>query len=73
MDGTLMVKQYIAVVRNGCGQRFMVFATRDPKYYLFSSLVGETTISGSLSFPILKAHLRDDIRRALSHGWGNSL
>lgn len=67
------IKQYVAVVRNGRGIRFMVFETGDPKYYMFSQLIGETSVSSGLMFPVLKKRLRDDIRRALRHGWGNSL
>lgn len=66
------VKQYVAVVRNSFGQRFMVFVTGDPKFYLFSALIGETMISGGLQFPVAKKSLTRELRSALRHGWGNS-
>jgi len=69
----LGVKQYVAVVRNHWGQRFAVFTTGDARYYLFSALLGETSSSGGVQFPVEKRRLRDDLRRALAHGWGNSL
>jgi len=67
------IKQYVAVVRNRRGGRFRVFETGDPKYYMFDQLIGETSASSRIMFPILKNRLRDDIRRALRYGWGNSL
>lgn len=67
------IKQYVAVVRSGMGVRFRVFETGDPKYYMFDQLMGETSASTGIMFPVLKKLLRDDVRRALRHGWGNSL
>ena len=68
----LMVKQYVAVVANRRGQRFRVFTTGDDQYYLFDPLDAHDC-SGCIGFPVRKKDLRTDIRRALSHGWGNSL
>lgn len=73
MDKRYQVKQYIAIVRNGWGQRFQVFHTGDPKWYLFVPMIGETSCVGSLQFPIEKANLRDDVRKMLAHGCGNSI
>jgi hypothetical protein len=69
----LQVKQYVAMVRNSWGLRLTVFETADPKFYLFIPMVGETSAMGDLQIPVRKADLRDDIRRALTHGVGNSL
>jgi hypothetical protein len=68
----MQVKQYVAVVRSKSGVRFRVFQTGDQKFYLFSSIAPDGR-EGELQFPVLKTNLRDDIRRALAHGWGNSL
>jgi hypothetical protein len=72
MDRAYMVKQYVAVVKSRMGQRFRVFETGDPKYYLFDPL-DANDCSGCIQFPVLKANLRADIRRMLRHGAGNSL
>ena len=69
----IQVKQYVAVVANTRGQRFCVFKTGDEKYYLFDPLIGDTSMSAGNPFPVAKKSLRDDLRRALLHGWGNSL
>lgn len=73
MDKRYQVKQYVAVVRSGAGQRFQVFSTGDPQWYLFVPLIGATSSAGTIHFPVLKKDLRDDIRHALAHGRGNSL
>jgi len=67
-----MVKQCVAVIRNQRGQRFRVFETGDEKYYLFDPLTPDDC-SGCVQFPVRKADLRPDLRRALRNGWGNSL
>ena len=67
----LGVKQYVAVVQNGTGLRFMVFTTGDPKFYLFCPLDKDGN-QGGIQIPVKRADLRDDIRRALAHGWGNA-
>ena len=69
----LQVKQYVAVVRSKYGQRYQVFETGDAKYYLFVPLLGETSSVGDIQFPVLKKDLQPAIKRALAHGWGNSL
>jgi hypothetical protein len=69
----LGVTQYVAVYRNRWGQRFAVFRTGDDRYYLFSALLGESSMHGDVAFPVEKARLRDDLRRALAHRHGNSL
>jgi hypothetical protein len=72
-DRRMMVQKYVAVVQNRRGSRFMVFQTGDEKYYLFSQLYpGPGLIATGLQFPVEKKNLRDDIRRALAHGWGNA-
>ena len=68
----LGVKQYVAVVANGWGQRFRVFTTGDPKFYLFDP-IDEHGCSLCMGFPVRKSDLRKDLRSALAHGWGNSL
>jgi hypothetical protein len=73
MDRRYMVKQYVAVVRTQTGQRFRVFETGNEKWYLFDPLVPGCDSSGCIQFPVEKRRLRDDLRRALSHGRGNSL
>ena len=66
-----MVKQYIAVVRNRRGAKFMVFNSGDEKYYLFCPL-DRDGCQGTNQFPVRKTELRRDIRSALAHGWGNA-
>lgn len=66
-----MVKQYVAVVQNRRGTRFMVFRTGDEKYYLFCPLNADGCLS-TLQFPVRKTELRRDIASALAHGWGNA-
>ena len=71
MDRRYQVKQYVAVVRSRwC--RFRVFATGDARWYLFDQL-DEHGCSTTLQFPVKKSDLKPEIRRALAHGWGNSL
>jgi hypothetical protein len=72
MDQRYMVKQYVAVVKNERGVRFRVFETGDSKFYLFDPL-DKYDCSTCCQFPVRKSELRPDIRRALAHGWGNSL
>lgn len=70
----MQVKQFVATVVNGQGLRFHVYTTGDPRFYLFCPLMpGETDIEGGLQIPAKKADLRDDIRKMLAHGYGNSL
>jgi len=67
----MQVKQYVAVVQNSRGSRFRVFETGDPKFYLLSAIAPDGA-EGGLQFSVLKADLRDDVRRALRRGWGNA-
>jgi hypothetical protein len=69
MDRCLQVKQYVGEVRTdrGC---FRVFRTGDDHFYLFDPFDPATGASGCIGFPVEKARLRDDLRRALAHGWG---
>lgn len=68
----MQVKQYVAVVRNSRGIRFRVFKTGSEKHYLFDPMIPGTDGSACAGFPVLKKNLRDDIRKALAHGYGNS-
>ena len=72
MDRRYMVKQYVAVVQNHRGRRFMVFCTGDDRYYLFDPL-DRDGCSLCTGFPVKKTDLRRDLRSALAHGWGNVL
>ncbi len=65
------VKQFVAVVQNNRGRKFMVFETGDPKFYLFSAITDQGIATG-LQFPVQKSRLQDDIRSALRNGWGNA-
>lgn len=71
-DRSWMVMKYVAVVRASDGTRFRVYTTGDPKRYLFD-MVDTKGCSTGIQFPVEKQRLRDQVRRALSHGWGNSL
>jgi hypothetical protein len=68
----LMVQQYVGEVRTPTGC-FRVFRTGDEHFYLFDPFDPRTGASGCIGFPVEKARLRDDLRRALSHGWGLDL
>ena len=66
------VKQFVAVVQNRHGTKFMVFTTGDARYYWFQTLDQDECAVVGMAFPVRKSDLRDDIRRALAHGWGNA-
>lgn len=70
MDRRYMIKQFIAVVQNRWGQRFMVFRTGEEKYYYFDP-IDRYGCSGCAGFPVRKTDLRRPIASALAHGWGN--
>ena len=70
MDRRMQVKQFVAVVR-GALCRFMVYETGDPAFYLFAQMDPDGNLT-TLSWPVRKADLRDDIRHALRNGVGNS-
>lgn len=65
------VKQFVAVVQNRRGSRFMVFTCNDSRYYVFSQLDPDGCATGLL-WPVLRSRLRDDLRRSLAHGFGNA-
>lgn len=65
------VVKHVAVLRDQEGQRFRVFTTGDPKYYLFCPLYEETSITWGDPFPVLKSSLPRKVRSALNNGWGN--
>lgn len=68
----LGVKQYVAVIRSPrTGQRFRVFTTGSDRHYIFDPIDAHGC-SYCVGFPVLKADLEPEIRRALRHGWGNS-
>jgi len=68
----LQVVQFVAVVRGARGNRFVVFRTGDDAFYLFSRLDPSGLYCTGLSFPVRKAELHDDVRRALANGRGNA-
>ena len=72
MDRRYQVKQYVAVVQNTRGTRFMVFKTGDEKYYLFCPVTPEGTLD-TFQFPVRKTELARPIASALAHGYGNGL
>lgn len=72
MTRAYMVKQYVAVVQNSRGTKFMVFQTGDEKFYLFSPLDPSGCVAAGMQFPVRKTDLRGEIRSALAHGWGNA-
>lgn len=72
MDGRYMVKNYVAVVQNARGTRFMVFKTRDERYYLFCPVSPDGCLS-TFQFPVKKTDLARPIARALTHRYGNGL
>jgi hypothetical protein len=71
MDRRYMIKQYVAVVQNQRGQRFMVFRTGDDHFYYFDPL-DEAGCSRCCGVPVRKTDLARPIARALAHGWGNA-
>lgn len=68
----LQCKQYVAVVMGRFGIRFRVYTTGDDKFYLFDPLDAQDC-SMCNALPVRKSDLKPDIRRALAHGYGNSL
>ena len=67
----MQVKQFVAVVQGKWG-KFMVFKTGNPQFYLFSALDKFGCQTG-LQFPVLKTNLKNPLRKALKHGWGNGI
>ena len=68
-DRKYMVKQFVATIWRPSGSGFRVLRTGDDRYYLFCSIDPGGCETG-LQFPVEKRRLRDDLRRALSHGVG---
>lgn len=66
-----MVKQYVAVVQNRRGTKFMVFRTGDDKFYLFCPL--HNGCLSDVQFPVRKTELRREIASMLNRGCGNAL
>lgn len=64
-------KQFVARVR-GRWCRFNVFTTGDDRWYLFDP-IDRHGCSYCNAFPVLRADLKPELRRALAHGWGTSL
>lgn len=67
-DRRYQVTKFVAEV-DGALSRFRVFETGEPGWYLFDQL-DRGGCSTGLQFPVRGADLRDDVRRALHHGWG---
>lgn len=63
----LQVKQFVAELNGSFGTRFRVFTTGS-SHYLFD-LIGA---SPPLQWPVLRADLKPEIRRALAHGVGHA-
>lgn len=63
----MQVKQYVARVDGAFGAHWYVYRTGSDKHYLFVCVE-----NSNITMPVLKKDLRDDVRRALAHGWGNT-
>lgn len=63
----LQTKQFVAEVNGDFGSRWRVFTTGSDKHYLFVCVQ-----DSDRQRPVLKADLRDDVRRALAHGYGHA-
>lgn len=66
------VKQYVAIVQNTSGIRFMVFTTGSPRHYWFQMLDGWGCAIAGMAWPVLKRDLQPDIAKALRNGYGNA-
>lgn len=62
----MMVKQYVGRI-HGAWCEFQVFETGDPKFYLFDPL-DRQGCSTCMQFPVKKADLKPEVRRALKGG-----
>jgi hypothetical protein len=58
-----MVRQFVAEVSGAAGFRFRVFTTGSDRHYLLVC-----TRNPAISFAVLRADLRPDVRAALAHG-----
>ena len=65
------IKQFVAIVKNCFGDKFMVFKTGNSKYYLFS--VVKNGIQIGVQFPVLIKDLNKDIKKMLNCGCGNTI
>ena len=70
MQPECQVKQFVAVVQGNL-DKFCVFTTGSDRHYWFQQLDSQGCLT-QLGFPVLKSRLRDDVRSALAHGWGNA-
>jgi hypothetical protein len=59
--------KFVGEVNGAHGFRWRVFTTGSDRHYLFSCVQNP-----AISMPVLKADLKDDVRRALAHGWGHA-
>lgn len=66
MRPEMQAKQYVAKVRSRW-YAFRIFATGNPRFYLFCQVDAFDCNTG-LQFPVTKAALRPEVRRALAHG-----
>jgi len=67
------VTQFVARLRNPTtGVRFNVFRTGEAGWYLFDPL-DDDDCSRCMAFAVRAADLKPAYRRALAHGWGNTL
>lgn len=62
------VVKYVGVIRGEDGRRYQVCTTGDSKYYLYTPLYGDTSITWGDSFPVLKSSLSRALRSALANG-----
>jgi hypothetical protein len=63
----MQVKQFVSEVNGAHGTRWRVFTTGSDRHYLFNCVQNP-----AFSVPVLKASLRDEVRRALAHGAGHA-
>lgn len=62
----VMTKQFIAEVNGAFHFRFRVFSTGSDRHYLFVCVQNP-----DFQFPVLKSHLRPEVRHALANGVGH--
>lgn len=63
----MQAKQFVAEVNGAFGSRWRVFTTGSRRHYLFVLVQ-----NSDIQTPVLKTDLKDDVRRALAHGWGHA-
>lgn len=64
----IQTKQFIAEVNGAFNFRFRVFSTGSDRHYLFVCVQNP-----DFQFPVLKSHLRPEVRRALANGVGHEV